>query len=155
MKKLVYGTGAAGAMMGAFLVGSVALQPAFAQSAPTSTPAGQTAKPTGQPAAAETAETPDTPGGAEVDDATEAAALQAKAKITAEQAKQAALGQFPGATIGKTGLGGENGTVVYEVDLVDAKGVKQEVHVDAATGAVVAHQADNEVDNQADGETAD
>jgi hypothetical protein len=155
VKKLVYGTGMAGAMVGAFLVGSVALQPVFAQSAPASPPAAQQVSPTGQPTRAEKAEKPNKAGDAEVDEATEAAALQAKAKITAEQAKQAALAQFPGATVGKTELGDENGAVVYEVALVDAKGAKQEVHVDATTGAVVAHQADLEVDNQADGETAD
>ena len=67
----------------------------------------------------------------------EAASLQGKAKITADQAKAAGLAQFPGATIQQVGLENENGNVVYAVQLTDKSGKAQDVKVDAGTARVL------------------
>jgi uncharacterized membrane protein YkoI len=63
----------------------------------------------------------------------EAAALQALAKISADQAKAAALAANPGATAKKVSLESENGVLVYAVEL--ANGV--EVKVDAGNAKVL------------------
>jgi uncharacterized membrane protein YkoI len=64
-----------------------------------------------------------------------------EASITADQAKAAALAQFPGATIGDVQLEDEDGSLVYSVELrVDGKA--QEVKVDATTGTVLRTEAD-------------
>ena len=69
----------------------------------------------------------------------ESAALAGKAKITAEQAKQAAESKV-GGTASDIKLDNENGSLVYEV-----KVGKQEVKVDAGNGTVLKiEQADNE-----------
>jgi uncharacterized membrane protein YkoI len=54
----------------------------------------------------------------EAPDSTEEATLRADAAMTVEQAQQAVLGCLPNATIVQIVLGAEDGTVVYEVDLV-------------------------------------
>jgi uncharacterized membrane protein YkoI len=61
------------------------------------------------------------------------AALQAQAKITIDQAQQAALNAMPGGTILKVELGDENGAPVYAVEFSGGT----EVKVDAITGAVL------------------
>lgn len=153
VKKVLYGTGMAGALAGAFLAGSVVLQPVFAQSVQTPPAAGQAGGPGAQGKDGEQADGPGEqvePNGAaeqpSADDVAESAALQAKAKISADQAKQAALGQYPGGTVQAAALGDENGTVVYEVALTDAAGARHEVKVDATTGAVAAAQAERGAD---------
>jgi uncharacterized membrane protein YkoI len=75
----------------------------------------------------------------EVNDATEAQALQAAAKITPEQAKQAALAALPG-TVGRVELDNENGSVVYSVE-VTATGTTTDVKVDAGNGKVLAQES--------------
>lgn len=57
--------------------------------------------------------------------------------VTADQAKAAALVQFPGATVISVQLDDENGQLVYSVELTDASGVSQDVKVDAMTGTVL------------------
>lgn len=57
--------------------------------------------------------------------------------VTEDQAKAAALAQFPGATVGSVQLDDENGQLVYSVELTDASGVSQDVKVDAMTGTVL------------------
>lgn len=76
-------------------------------------------------------------------EAQQSAALAGMAKITAEQASAAALAKFPGATIQKTELEDENGSLVWDVSLTDAKGAKQDVKVDAGNGAILSVQADD------------
>ena len=77
--------------------------------------------------------------GAEVPDAQEQAQFQALAKITPDQARQAALTAVSG-TVTSVTLGDENGSLVYEV-LIG----KTDVKVDAGNGKVL-HQdaADSE-----------
>ena len=91
------------------------------------------------------------PEGTETD---EAAALAKLAKITADQAKQAALAKFPGATVQKTTLDDENGSLVYTVELTDASKAAQEVKVDAGNGAVLAVEAGG-ADNEGPGKGGD
>ena len=151
IRKILYGTGVAGAMTGAFLAGSIALQPVFAQTPPATT------QQSGSRVETETGEKADgnaevnKPETAETNDAAETAALQALAKISLDQAKQFALGQFQGGTIQGTGLSDENGAVVYEIVVVDQSGVQHEVKVDATTGKVAA----GESEQGGDGEGAD
>lgn len=76
-------------------------------------------------------------------EAKESAALQAKAKVTSEQAKRIAENSAKGKA-GSVELEDENGTVVYSVEVGS-----KEIKVDAATGNIVA--SDNET-NEA-GET--
>jgi len=66
-------------------------------------------------------------------EADEAAALQAKATITAAEAEAAALAANPGAKIVKSELDNENGVLVYSVELDNGADVK----VDAGNGAVL------------------
>ncbi len=121
-------------------------------SAATTSSSNSSAHPTSRHAAADTPETgtdqpdqqlsgsvsaPETKGGNEP---TEAAALQAAAKITPEQAKQAALAARPG-TVNKVELDNENGSVVYSVEIT-ANGAMTDVKVDAGNAKVLAQQSD-------------
>jgi uncharacterized membrane protein YkoI len=79
----------------------------------------------------------------EVADPNEQANLQKAAKITQQQASDAALKQVSG-TVKKVELEDENGVVVYGVQIVDANGKSFDVKVDAATGNVTkADSGDN------------
>ena len=128
LKRITYGSGTLGVLAAGYLLGSVSLGGVFAQ-AQTTTPAqSQTA-----PAAQERGD---------ANEQSESAALASQAKLTADQAKAAALAQFPGATVTRTELDNENGTVVYSVQLTDSAGKGQDVKVDAASGAVLQAQAD-------------
>lgn len=69
-----------------------------------------------------------------LNEADESAALAKLAKITTEEANTAALAANAGATVVKTTLQSENGTLVYGVEL--STGV--EVQVDAGNGAILA-----------------
>ena len=77
-----------------------------------------------------------------VNEADEAAALQGKAAITAADAESAALAATPGASVVKTELDDENGTVVYSVELSNGADVK----VDAANGTILT--TNSGVDNE-------
>ena len=77
----------------------------------------------------------------EQNDAAEQAGLQAKAKITTEQAKTIALNKVSG-TVASIQLGDEEGTPVYEVTIGT-----QEVKVNAVDGSIVKiEKADSEND---------
>jgi uncharacterized membrane protein YkoI len=77
-------------------------------------------------------------------DPNEQATLQKAAKITSQQASDAALKQVSG-TVKKVELEDQNGVVVYGVQIVDANGKSFDVKVDAATGtAAKAESDDNE-----------
>jgi uncharacterized membrane protein YkoI len=80
---------------------------------------------------------PEQPNQTEAD---EAAALQAAAKISADQARQAALAAVPG-TAGNVSLDNENGSVVYSVEITDSSGTVTDVKVDAGNGTVLAKDA--------------
>jgi uncharacterized membrane protein YkoI len=68
--------------------------------------------------------------------------LQKAAKITQQQASDAALKQVSG-TVKKVELQDENGVVVYGVQIVDANGKSFDVKVDATTGNVTKAESDN------------
>lgn len=80
--------------------------------------------------------------------------LASQAKISEQQAKDAALSANPGATVVKSELEDENGVIVYSIDLNN----NREVKVDAKTGSVVSSQdgeTNDDEDDGADGETND
>src|SRR5437016_1586416 len=109
LKRILYGSGAMGVLTAGYLLGSVSLSGAFAQTAPTPTPS--------QSQTAPAAEAQETKGQPEAGEQAESAALASQAKITEAQANATALGQFPGGTIKKTELDSENGTVIYTIRL--------------------------------------
>jgi uncharacterized membrane protein YkoI len=83
----------------------------------------------GQPDGAEGSEAAEPAG----NEANESAALQGKAAISAAEAESAVLAANPGASVVKTELDDENGTVVYSVELSNGADVK----VDAANGTIL------------------
>jgi uncharacterized membrane protein YkoI len=83
----------------------------------------------GQPDGAEGSEAAEPAG----NEANESAALQGKAAISAAEAESAVLAANPGASVIKTELDDENGTVVYSVELSNGADVK----VDAANGTIL------------------
>jgi uncharacterized membrane protein YkoI len=91
---------------------------------------------------------PNGPDTGKEDESSETAALQALAKITPDQAKQAALAAVPG-TANKAELENENGNVVYGVEVTDAAGKQTDVKIDAVNGTVLAKEADTEADGEA------
>lgn len=145
LKRILYGSGALTALAGAYLLGSATLGNVFAQSpspqppAPAATQAGG-GQQEQQPGPAGSIQVPQNQGGQS--EADEGAALQSLAKITPDQAKAAALAQYPGATVTKVELGNENGSLVYSVQLTDTAGKSWDVKVDAGTGKVLHAEAD-------------
>ncbi|AKX94260.1 PepSY domain-containing protein [Neomoorella thermoacetica] len=79
-------------------------------------------------------------------EAAESQALQARAKITADAAKSAALKAVPG-TVKKVALDNENGNLVYSVEIQAASG-SIDVKVDAGNGQVLAQDQDSGQDNE-------
>ncbi|MBX3051016.1 MAG: PepSY domain-containing protein [Caldilineaceae bacterium] len=89
-----------------------------------------------------------------MNEADEAAALQGQAKISQADAEAAAIAANPGATVVKSELDNENGSLVYSVEL--SNGV--EVIVDAGNGAILATEQDDdgsEVDEANENEQAE
>ena len=76
---------------------------------------------------------------------TEGADLQALAKITLEQARDAALKEAPGATFQEGQLEEEDGYLIYDVELVQ-DGKEVEVAVDAGNAAILQVDHDDEDD---------
>ena len=74
------------------------------------------------------------------------AELQAKAKLTSDEAQAIALKEVPGTVI-ESELEDEDGVVVYGFEIQSTNGV-QDVKIDAATGKVVKVEADNEAEGQ-------
>ncbi len=131
-KKLILGSGATAALLGAFLMGGVALN--HASAAPPATP--------GTPTTVVQGEAPDTTEAADTTEATAPALNPAQVPTTADQAKAAALAKFPGATVKQVELQDENGALVWGVELTDASGAVQDVTIDGNSGQVVSTQAD-------------
>ena len=77
------------------------------------------------------------------EDAQNQAELAKQAKITEDEAINAALEKVPG-TVNEIELEVENGTVVYEIEVLSTDGTEQEVKVDAQTGEVLKVEADDE-----------
>ncbi len=84
----------------------------------------------------------------DMSEADEAAALQAKATISAAEAEAAALAANPGATVIKTELENENGSLVYSVELSNGS----EVKVDAGTVKILHTEAAGQDDGDESGE---
>lgn len=95
---------------------------------------------------------PETAG--EQSDAQESGQLAALAKIDAKTAEAAALTSVPGSSIVSSGLGDENGSLVYEVTVKDGAGTLSEVKVDAGNATVLATGAAERADGQ-NGETTE
>ena len=73
---------------------------------------------------------------------TDETVLTSLAKITAEQAKTAALAKVSG-TVGKVDLNDENGNLVYSVEIKTPTG-KQEAKIDVGNGQVLRLEADDD-----------
>jgi uncharacterized membrane protein YkoI len=84
-------------------------------------------------------------------EADQSAALQSLAKISPDQARDAALAAVPG-TADKVELDNENGNVVYSVTITDASGAKTDVKVDAGNGSVL-HKDSGDANEPAGAET--
>ena len=95
----------------------------------------------------EAGESEDGEKGEEAEDRAEGAEserLKSLARITPEQARDAALAQVPG-TVKKVELENEDGNVVYGVEIKTAKG-ESDVKVDAGDGRVLHVEHDSEGD---------
>ena len=123
-------------------VTAVATQPPEPTEEPKTGPdTDKVAQQDGPQSGAQDGETNDSTADAETKDSAEipdnetadAAALASKAKITADQAKAAALAANPGASAVKVKLDDENGTIVYSVELSTGADVK----VDAQSAKIV------------------
>jgi len=124
------------------IASAVSSQGSTAQPAPTSTAEDETQDPTLNGSV----QSPEVEGRSEDD---ESAALESLASITADDARQAALTANPGATVNDVQLGNENGSVVYEVGMIDSTGFAIEVKVDAGDGAVLAQESGDDEANEA------
>lgn len=60
-----------------------------------------------------------------------------------EKLNEAALAQHPGGVVQDTELENEWGRYVYQVEVVDAKGVEWDIELDAATGEVLKNHQDD------------
>ena len=60
-----------------------------------------------------------------------------------EKLNEAALAQHPGGVIRETELENELGRYIYQLEVVDAKGVEWDVKLDAATGEVLKNHQDD------------
>ncbi len=145
IKRLLFGSGMAGVVAAAFLLGSLTLGVAGAQTPPAPTPQTTTQDDRanqGDHQPSYTASIKAAQDQKDQGEQDESKALAGMAKITADQAKEAALAQFPGATVAKVELDNEDGNVVYSVQLIDKSGTSQDVKVDAGNGKVLATEAD-------------
>ena len=86
-------------------------------------------------------------GGFTIANAQGQAALAKQAKITQDEAINAALEKVPG-TVEEVELEDEKGTIVYEIELVSTDGTEHEVEVDAQTGEVLKVEADDDDDGE-------
>ena len=88
-------------------------------------------------------------GGFTIANAQGQAALAKQAKITQDEAINAALEKVPG-TVEEVELEDEKGTIVYEIELVSTDGTEHEVEVDAQTGEVLKVEADDDENEEED-----
>jgi uncharacterized membrane protein YkoI len=166
LKKVLTGIGMAAALTGMFLLGSLALGPAFAQTQANTTPTQAVVQSSNTGSAEDNIRGPDLDnveeqvgdqnqvdeqqpqytGSITVDEsqyegmseADETAALQDKATISADDAQQAALAANPRTTVVETELDNENGVLVYSVELSNGMDVK----VDAGNGTILHTEQD-------------
>lgn len=62
-------------------------------------------------------------------------------RISIDDAMEIALEQIPGEVV-KAELDTENGTLVYEVDIINMQGLKYEIVIDTQTGRIVKLERD-------------
>lgn len=67
--------------------------------------------------------------------------------LSEDQAQQAVLAQYPGATIGEIQLEDENGTIVFGIQIT-FEGLAYDVKVDANTGAVLSADTDDQTQEE-------
>ncbi len=127
---------ATGLGIGAVGLASAATSPSTPAATAPSTNGDQTGQDQKDPSLNGSVQAPERRG---VDEGGEAAALQSAAKITSDQAKQAALAAVRG-TVKQVELDNENGSVVYSVE-VSANGTTTDVKVDAGNGKVLAQES--------------
>lgn len=60
-----------------------------------------------------------------------------------EKLNELALAQHPGGVIGETELENELGRYVYQLEVVDAKGVEWDLELDAANGQILKNHQDD------------
>jgi hypothetical protein len=76
-------------------------------------------------------------------------ALETRAKIRSDSARAVARATVPGGRIQSGELEEENGKLIYSFDIeVPGKSGVDEVHVDAMTGAVLAHEHESPADEK-------
>ncbi|MFC4377684.1 PepSY domain-containing protein [Nocardia halotolerans] len=64
------------------------------------------------------------------------------ARVDYQAAADTVLEEVPGGTITELNLDGDNGTTVWEADVIDSSRVKHEVTIDAESGEVVASRSE-------------
>jgi uncharacterized membrane protein YkoI len=82
----------------------------------------------------------------EENDSQKQAALAKQAKITEAQSKDIALKEVPG-TVNEVELDDENGTIVYDVEVIAKDGTRHDVIIDAKTGKVINVEIEDEDEN--------
>lgn len=133
------GATALGATVG--LAGIVGFTSAHAPKQPVSAQAdGESGDQTQDPSYTSSVTAPEQNGQSEAD---QPAALQSLAKISPDQARDAALVAVPG-TAGNVELDNENGNVVYSVQVTDASSKVIDVKVDAGNGSVLHQDSAND-----------
>ncbi|WP_166363085.1 PepSY domain-containing protein [Pseudomonas akapageensis] len=60
-----------------------------------------------------------------------------------EQLVHIALGRYPGAKLLEADLEADDGTYIYEVELLTVEGIVREIELDAATGQVLKDKEDD------------
>lgn len=63
--------------------------------------------------------------------------------LSFEKLNEQALAQHPGGTVRETELENEKGRYIYQLEIVDAKGVEWDVELDAATGEILKNHQDD------------
>lgn len=71
------------------------------------------------------------------------------AKVTIEEAIQTAKTKFPGRVV-EAELESEDGTLVYEVEIVNASGEEHEIEIDAQTGEILSSENEHLKDSDDD-----
>ncbi len=83
------------------------------------------------------------------------AELLARARVTADSARAIALTAVPGGRVSGAELEEEDGALIWSFDIaVDGREGIEEIHVDALTGKVIAHEHEGAAEEAAEGDTA-
>jgi uncharacterized membrane protein YkoI len=89
-------------------------------------------------------------------EAGEQAELEARAKVTRQQAETTALARVPGGEIAEGELEEEDGKLVYSFDIrVAGRSGVEEIWVDAMTGQVISEEHETDAEEAAEGDPDD